>query len=110
MPCPVCGSRRAGCPSLEAATPIDGYWCPELERAYAAAREGVKRCKNGNWPPAWYRKYCFRAGAGIWGDNPALRERMRTTLAPQVAQSALSILIPFRAAIRIRAADRRKRF
>jgi hypothetical protein len=30
--CPVCGSRRAGCPTLEAATPED-RWCPELERA-----------------------------------------------------------------------------
>jgi hypothetical protein len=31
--CPVCGSRRAACASLVAATPDPGLWCPELERA-----------------------------------------------------------------------------
>jgi hypothetical protein len=31
--CPVCGSARAACPTLKAATQNAGMWCPELERA-----------------------------------------------------------------------------
>jgi hypothetical protein len=83
MPCPVCGSYLAGCPSLEVATPIDGYWCSQIEMAFAAASDGVKRCKNGDFPRPWYRKYCYRAGAGTWGDDPDLRERVRTVLTGQ---------------------------
>jgi hypothetical protein len=33
MSCPVCGSQRAGCPSLAVATQYAGMWCSELERA-----------------------------------------------------------------------------
>ena len=31
--CRVCGSARAGCPSLAFATQYTGMWCHELERA-----------------------------------------------------------------------------
>jgi hypothetical protein len=31
--CPVCGSRRAACPTLAAATRNVGMWCPLLEKA-----------------------------------------------------------------------------
>jgi hypothetical protein len=31
--CPVCGSDRAACPNLEAATPEPDRWCPLLEDA-----------------------------------------------------------------------------
>jgi hypothetical protein len=31
--CPVCGSDRAACPTLEAATPQPGRWCPLFEDA-----------------------------------------------------------------------------
>jgi hypothetical protein len=31
--CVVCGSKRAGCPSLARATQYEGMWCPELEKA-----------------------------------------------------------------------------
>jgi hypothetical protein len=49
--CPVCGGPRAGCPTLESATPIDGReWCHLLECAFAAKLDGVERHKNGNFP------------------------------------------------------------
>jgi hypothetical protein len=31
--CPVCGSRRAACSTLAAATGTAGQWCPSLEDA-----------------------------------------------------------------------------
>jgi hypothetical protein len=74
--CRICKDPSGGCVSLESATPTDGrHWCPLLERAFAAKRDGVKRGKNGGFPGTWYSGYCRRAGAGTWGDGPEQRER-----------------------------------
>lgn len=82
--CPVCDDPLGGCSSLEAATPTDGrHWCPLLECAFTAKRDGVKRRKNGSFPVAWYDRYCRCAGAETWGDNPERREQIRAVLINQ---------------------------
>jgi predicted P-loop ATPase len=49
--CPVCGSRRAACPTLAAATRIAGMWCPLLENALdkAPSRSGSRSCGRSQY-------------------------------------------------------------
>jgi hypothetical protein len=55
--CPVCGSKKAGCPDLEAATPED-RWCPKLEAALHQ-RDKLRR--------AYERKHGLRPEPGFFG-------------------------------------------
>jgi hypothetical protein len=61
--CPVCGSKRAGCPTLEAATPED-HWCSELEEALHR-RDKLRR--------AYDRKHGLRPEPGTFGPRADLR-------------------------------------
>jgi hypothetical protein len=81
--CPICGSPRGGCSSLERATPTNGHWCSLLEEAYAAAIDGVQRCKHGDFPKPWYDRYCRRGTAGTWGNDPELRQQTKAILTNQ---------------------------
>jgi hypothetical protein len=54
----VCGDPRAACFNLESA--IRDLWCSLLVETLAAERDRMRRCKNGDFPEAWYREYCRR--------------------------------------------------
>jgi hypothetical protein len=39
-----------------------------------------QRCDGVKRRAPWHLRYCQRLGAGVWDDNPDLRERMKTVL------------------------------
>ena len=70
----VCGDPRAACFNLESA--IRDLWCSLLVETLAAERHGIRRCKNGDFPEAWYREYCRRAGNGLRADGKGGRAKV----------------------------------
>ena len=62
----VCGDPRAACFNLESA--IRDLWCSLLVETLAAEHNGIRRCKNGDFPG--------RRNANIAGAYLPNRERL----------------------------------